>query len=110
MARIKILFKINGEVVVEEPHDMELKAIEKMKFFIAEECECSYHDIEVEKETTYHDLSDEVDVTEHGMMFFNNLYQGIITGVECCLEDGSDRYLDAMNDGSIIDYLNFNTK
>jgi hypothetical protein len=106
-ARVKILFKINNEVVVEESTDLFLNQIDEMKWIIASECECSYDDIEVERIELPIDISDEVDVSVDGMHFWKALDLMPIQGVYATLEEGSDEYLDAILDGSIEKHLNF---
>lgn len=105
--RAKILFKINGEVVVEESTDLFLNQIDEMKWIIAEECECSYDDIEIERIELPIEISEDVDVSPNGLHFWKALYPNPIIGVYCDLKIGTDEYLDAINDGSIINHLNF---
>lgn len=80
--RKKILFKVKGEVVVEDTRDLLLDDIEKMKWVVAEECECMYDDVDVEVETikASQDLS-EYDVSEDGLYNWKDPYFNIITGV-----------------------------
>jgi len=109
--RRKTYFKINNEVVVEETQDMTIEMIEKMKWIIAEECECQYDDIEVEVKPIVNsnpkELSDEVDIGANGMHFWRSDYPDTIVGVLCDLEEGSDEYLDAINNGTLINHLMF---
>ena len=49
----------------------------------------------------------EIDVTSEGMVFWTALNHVPIKGVYCILEEGSDEHLDAINNGTIGDYLNF---
>ena len=107
----KTLFKINNEVVVEESNDMTIEMVERMKWIIAEECECQYDEIEVEIEDVYYnpakELSDEIDVGANGLHFWRSDYPDTIIGVKCQLVIGSDEYLDAINNGTIEKYLKF---
>jgi hypothetical protein len=74
---------------------------------IALECECGIDDIEVEKVEMSVEVSEDVDVTVDGMVFWKSLYMQPIQGVSCDLEEGSDAYLDAINNGTIAEHLNF---
>jgi hypothetical protein len=103
----KVLFKINDEVVLIEDGDLYLNQIDEIKWKIVEECECRFDDIEVDILDNLIVLSDEVDVSDIGLVFWKAYYPQAIQGVECDLVEGSDEYLDAMNNGSLIDYLHF---
>jgi len=109
--RKKTYFKINNEVVVEETQDMTIEMIEKMKWIIAEECECQYDDIEVESIEVYfnpnQELSDDIDVDVNGLHFWRSDYPDTVQGVLCELKEGSDEYLDAINNGTLINHLKF---
>ena len=105
--RIKILFKINNKVVLEESTDLHLNQIDILKWDIALECECAYDDIEVEKIELSNEMSDEVDVTVDGLIFWKSIYMQPIQGIFCDLEEGTDAYLDAINNGTLINHLNF---
>jgi hypothetical protein len=105
--RTKLLFKINNEVILEESTDLYLNQIDELKWGIALECECSVDDIEVERVELAEEVSEEVDVTVDGMVFWKSLYMQPIQGVECSLVLGSDEYLDAINNGTLINHLNF---
>lgn len=105
--RIKLLFKLNNEVVLEENDDLYLNQIDALKWVISAECECSIDDIEVERIETPIDISEEVDISVEGLVFWNSLYMLPIQGVSCGLKEGTDEYLDAMNNGTIVEHLNF---
>lgn len=105
--RIKILFKINNEVVVEETTDLTITEIENMKWKIAQECECAVDEIETENVELEHDISDSIDVSADGLFFWKSIFMETIQGLSCDLEIGSDKYLDAMNNGTLEDYLTF---
>lgn len=100
-------FKIKDEVIVEETKDLFANQIDEMKWIIADECNCSYDDIEVEFIDKEVELAEQVDICEIGLVFFDALYLEPIQGVECQLVEGSDEYLDAVLDGTIDRYLNF---
>ena len=105
--RKKVLFKVNNEVVVEDSTDLKLNQIDELKWVIALECGCGYDDIEVEVLEESLDLSDEVDLTVDGLVFWKSLYITPIQGVVCLLEEGSDEYLDAINNGTLENHLLF---
>jgi hypothetical protein len=103
--RRKLLFKINNEVVIEESNEMDALKIEEMKWVIVQECECAYDDIEVEFINLPQDISD-IDVTSGGSMFnWRDVEFKDLTGVICSLEIGSDKYFDALANGTIEDYM-----
>ncbi len=105
--QIITLFKINEEVIIEEKRVLYANQIDEMKWIIAEECSCSYDDIDVEFVEHERELAEQVDISVIGLIFFDALYLEPIQGVECQLEEGSDEYLDAILDGTIERYLNF---
>lgn len=109
--RKKLLFKINNEIVVEESGDLYLNQIDEMKWIIASECECNYDDIDVELVESKQEISEEIDVTTGGMIFWKSLEHRIIVGIKLNsdLVEGSDAYLDAILDGSLLDNLDFFT-
>ena len=101
-----ILFKINNEVVVEEKEDLFLNQVDEMKWAVALEFKVGFDEVVVEV-VDEKELSDMVDVTPLGMVFWKALYHEPIKGVYCDLVEGSDEYLDAMNDGTLTEHLNF---
>ena len=105
--RAKLLFKINNEVILEESTDLFLNQIEELKWSIALECECNFDDIEVERVEMSIELSEDIDVTVNGMVFWKSVFMQPIQGVCCDLKEGSDEYLDAINNGTIIEHLKF---
>lgn len=107
-----ILFKVNGLVVVEEHQDLTVEQVEQMKWVVAEEIEVPIFDVEVEYQEQPLDLSDDIDCAsdENGkaiLIFYKSLSFSPIVGVECPLVEGSDEYLDAILDGTILNHLNF---
>jgi hypothetical protein len=107
MNRKKILFKINQEIVLEESANALIDTVEKMKFIIAEECSCQYDDIDVEIIDLPQDLS-EIDVTTEGMMNWTDVNFKILTGVKFDLVLGSDEHLDAINDKTLLNFIEIN--
>ena len=105
--RTKVEFKINNEVVVIEDRDLTEKEITDMKFIIAEECEVAYFEVTHNVIKEEREVSDEVDITDIGLIFFKDTYPNPIQGIFCALVQGSDEYLDAILDGTLLDSLNF---
>lgn len=106
-ARAKILFKINNEVILEESIDLYLNQIDELKHLIAKECDCTFDEVEVERVEMANDISEDIDVSDIGLIFSSALYHNPIKGVYCTLDEGSDKYLDAINNGTIGEYLSF---
>jgi hypothetical protein len=105
--RKTIIFKLDGEVILEERCNLYLNQIDELKWNIALELGCTYDDIEVETIEVPIEMSDDVDVSSIGLIFWKDTYFTPITGTACDLKEGSDAYLDAIADGSIIDYIRF---
>jgi hypothetical protein len=106
MKRVKVLFKINNEVVVEETGEYNTTEIEKFKWNVVQECEVFYDDIETEIIELDEDLS-EFDISTEGMQSYKDTEFVIKIGVSLPFEIGSDAYLDAMNEGTLEDNLIF---
>lgn len=100
------LFILGGEVVLEEKKDLTIEAIEDMKKIIAEECSCKIEDIEVIEDKPKHDFSD-IDVSNEGMYNWTE-FDWFFSGVTFTLVEGSDEYLDALNNGTLENFLEFN--
>jgi hypothetical protein len=101
-----IQFKINGEVIIEKHEDLFLNEIDEIKWGLAEIFDVTTDDVEV----TILQIQDELstlDVTSEGLVYFNGNYPNPIIGMTCILKEGSDEYLDAMNDGTILNYIKF---
>lgn len=105
--RKRILFKVDNIVMVEETRDLELTEIEKLKELVAQECDCTIDDVEVETVDSELEMSEDVDSTPDGLVFWKALCFDTIQGVYCQLQEGSDEYLDALNNGTLEQYLNF---
>lgn len=105
--RKTLLFKIKNEVVLEADGDLTLNQIDEVKWSVALECEANIFDIDVELVEYAPDISD-FDVTNTGMYNFKDSAFKIMTGVSLPFEIGSDAYLDAINDGSLINLLQLN--
>lgn len=105
--RKKLLFKINGVVVIEEDANLYLNQIDEFKQIIIQECECNYNDIDVEIVDADSEVSD-IDVSVDGMLYWKDTQGTILTGVESLVEIGSDEYLDAIAIGNIEEMLHIN--
>lgn len=106
-SRKKILFKVGNITMIEETRDLELTEIEKLKELVAQECECSVDDVEVETIEGEMEMSEDIDCIAEGLIFWRNLEFKPIRGVYCLLKEGTDEYLDAMNNGTLGEYLTF---
>jgi hypothetical protein len=80
--RVILLFKINGQVVVEENRDLFPNQIDEMRWVIVHECECDYDLIDVERIELNGDYSD-YDVTAQGLINWKDPQFKTITGVKC---------------------------
>lgn len=101
-----ILFKVNGEVVVEEKKQLTPAEVEKMKWVVAEELDVAIFEVDVD----YLDIDKEtsqIDVTANGLLDWRDTYFKIITGVKLSVEMGSDVYLDAVANGTVDELIEF---
>lgn len=106
--RKRILFKVDNIVMVEETRDLQLNEIEKVKELVAQECDCTIEDVEVETIDSELEMSEDVDCVADGyLVFWRSLEFKPIQGVYCELKEGSDEYLDALNNGTLAEHLNF---
>jgi hypothetical protein len=106
MKRVKVLFRVNDEVVVEESGDITLEQIERLKWVIVSEIETDYDTIDVEIIDLGIELG-ELDVGNTGMYNYKDTYFDVKVGVKLTIDYGSDEFLDAMNNNKIEDYLIF---
>jgi len=102
-----ILFKLDGEIILEERCNLYLNQIDELKYNVAMELGCEVDDIEVETIDIPIEMSDEVDVSSIGLIFWKDTYFMPIIGVMCELEIDSDAYMDAVANGTIENYLHF---
>ena len=112
MNRRKILFKVENIVMVEELRDLTLDEIDRLKELVAQECECTVDDVEVDTVDAEIEMSEDIDCTTDMdgkgiLVFWRSLSFRPIVGVSCSLVEGSDEYLDAINNGTLINYLDF---
>jgi hypothetical protein len=76
-----ILFKLNNEVVCEEPKDLTLDEISSYKRTIAIELNCNIEDIDVELDVT--NIEDtELDSTVDGLVFWKSVFFRPIVGIK----------------------------
>jgi hypothetical protein len=108
--RRKILFKVDNAVMVEELRDLSIEEIERLKVLVAQECECNPEDVEVDTIEAEVEMSEDVDATDIGFVFWRSLSFEPIVGVRSTLIEGSDEYLDAVNNGTLENYLEFFTE
>lgn len=108
-SRRKVQFKVDNIVMVEEPRDLTLDEIDRMKSIVAQECECMLEDVCVEFVDAEIELSEDIDVAPEGLVYWRSLLMKPAIGVSCLLEEGSDEYLDAISNGTIEEYLIFYT-
>jgi len=104
--RKTILFKLHGDIVVTENKDLYLNQIDEIKCIISNEFECKLDEIDVEFSDNKQELS-EIDVTDKGMIYYKDTQTIILNKVVLTIEEGSDEYLDALNNNTLTDYLFF---
>ena len=107
MTRKITQYKINNEIIFEDPDDVLLDAVERMKGYIADAHGITPNDIEVVVIDSEIELSG-IDVTNDGMFNWLDTQYRIYTGVTFDLIYGSDEHLDAINNGTVENYLKFN--
>lgn len=100
-----LVYKLNGEIIAEQSINTHLDEINKFKYVIAEELDCKMSDIEVSTEILDKEYSN-IDVTPEGLIIFDENCK-IITGLKCLVNTGSDSYLDALVDGTILQLIIF---
>ena len=105
MERDRILFKVDNEIIIEERITLTLDQIDKLKIYVSKEMGCFIDEVVVETCIVNKELSN-IDCTTYGLIFFDE-YPDEIIGVKLSLEIGSDLFLDAMNNGTLENYLNF---
>jgi hypothetical protein len=100
------LFKVDGQVVIEERRDLTPKQLEDLKWLTAEELDVAIFDVDVETIEIPEDLSD-IDVTSTGLIDWKDNYFKEITGIKLTVDMLSDEFLDAVNAGTTEQYLEF---
>ena len=107
--RTRILFKVNDEVVITEDNiNLTFDEIDVLKWTIVSECDCLFDEITVDVVEENVDVAEDIDISANGdLIFWRSTHHEPIQGVYCELVEGSDEYLDAMNDGTLIDKINF---
>lgn len=102
-----LLFKVDNEIVLEERCNLYLNQIDELKWAIALELGCTYDEVEVNAEDVPIEMSEEIDVSSIGMIFWKDTYFTPIIGTVCDLKEGSDEWLDAKANGTLINYIKF---
>lgn len=100
----RTLFKLNGEVIIEEKLDLDLEDIDNIKTIISEEFECKIDEIEVVFDEV-NDIVSDIDVTVDGLMSWKDIETKIMSGIKLDLMLGSNEHLDAINTNTIDKYL-----
>ena len=103
--RKKTIFTINGKVIIEQSNDLYVDEIDAWKRVISEECACKVDDIDVEIKIGGQQLSD-MDVNDHGLYDWTT-YDKYFKGLSMDFEIGSDEYLDAISNGTLLDKIKF---
>ena len=107
----QILFKINGAIALIEHQDLPVDKIEDIKISLMNCYNVEYDDLEVIVEDIINgralEMSQEIDMNEQGLIFWRDTFFKPIYAVTCDLVEGSDKYMDAVADGSIINHLHF---
>jgi len=104
--RKKIMFRVDGKLVMVNNTDLFLNQIDEMKHIIASEYYCHIDEVSVETIYLPLDLSD-FDVCFDGIINWKDPDFKTITGVKLNLIVGSNEHLDAINNGTLGDYLIF---
>ncbi len=102
-----LIFSVGGEPILEERCNLFANQIDELKWNIAIELGCSYDDIKIDTVEVPIEMSEEIDVSSIGMIFWKDTYFEPIVGVGCSLKEGSDEWLDAKADGTLIEYMYF---
>lgn len=105
ITRRKILFKVDNAVMVEELRDLSIEEIERMKVLVAQECDCTPEDVEVDTIESEIEISKDIDSAVEGLVFWRSLSFDPIVGVMCNMDENSDAFIDMLTDYK----LNINT-
>lgn len=105
MKKLVVEFRIDNEVVVIEPNQLDLKEIEEIKWLIVSECDCKYDDIEVVF-VELNDIYSDYDVTVHGLSNWLNPLK-TFDSLKLNIPITSDEFLDAINENKVIDFIDF---
>ena len=102
----KIIFKYNDMTILKINKDLKLIEIQAYKRALSKAYDCKVVDIEVMFKQDAKIVS-EIDLTKEGMVYWKGFYPKIILGVKSSLIEGSDDYLDAINNNTLEDFLLF---
>ncbi len=100
-----LLFKVNGEVVIEDSINLNLTQIDNVKEDIAICFEIPIDSIEVV--ISEEKIMSDIDVSIDGLICWTDVVFEPYTGLTFTIPIGSDTYLDALNNGKLIDYVKF---
>ena len=100
-----LLFKVNGEVVIEDSINLNLTQIDNVKEDIAICFEIPIDSIEVV--ISEEKIMSDIDVSVDGMVCWTDVVFEPYTGLKLSIEIGSDTYLNALLKGNLIDYVKF---
>jgi hypothetical protein len=94
--RKKILFKVNDIVMVEELRDLSIEEVNNLKVIVAQECDCTPEDVEVDTQEAEIIMSD-FDITKTGMVDFRSLYPNPVIGSgNFEIDENSDKFITLM--------------
>lgn len=97
-SRRKIQFKVDNTVMVEELRDLSIEEIERMKVLVAQECDCTPEDVEVDTVEAEVEMSEDIDLAVEGLVFWRSLSFDPIVGVMCDIDENSDEFIDMLTD------------
>lgn len=107
----QVIFKICDTIALIENNEITIDEIEDIKVKLMNCYNVAYDDIEVITEDIIDgralEMSDEIDVNEQGLIYWRDVYFKPVYAISCDLVEGSDKYLDSVADGSIINHLHF---
>jgi hypothetical protein len=105
--RTKIEFKVGNSIIFKTPRNITLENIEHMKKALALNCKCNVDDIETIYKTPTVDTS-EFDISKNGIQHWQTTFLKSFDGIKLKIDIESDSFLDAMNNNTLLDYLEFN--
>jgi hypothetical protein len=100
-----LLFKVNGEVVIEDSINLNLTEIDNVKEDIAICFEIPIDSIEVV--ISEEKVMSDIDVSIDGLICWTDVVFEPYKGLTLPFNEGSDEHLDAIKKGNLIDYVKF---
>lgn len=104
--RTKIEFKFNDRVIFSTQRNLSIEQLDCIKTSLALTCKIEMDDIEV----IYHKIPlemSEFDISKNGIQHWKTPFLESFGGVRLNLILGSNEHLDAINNGTIENYLKF---